>query len=154
MYNKKALPTLMTVITCLTAVFLLAACSGDSEFKDPSTLCETNTSAEEETMTATPEITDERILEVRNKYRPLIRRQPNYLGSGVGYLMDENGEPTETSGIVIGVTKKVDQGTLSPEDRIPDCLEGVPVQILERGPIKLLSESPEDTDEEETNEQN
>ena len=154
MYNRKAPPTLITLIICLTAIFLLAACSGDSEFKDPSTLCETESSGKEESMTANPEITYERILEVRDKYRDLFKRQPTYHGNGPGNLEDENGQETEVKGITIFVTKKVDQSTLPAEDRIPDCLEGVPVQILERGRAELLSESPEDADEEETNEQN
>ena len=152
MYDRKAPLTLIAAIVCLIAVALLAACSGDSEFKDPSTLCETNTSAEEETMTT--ENTDERILEVRNKYRELFRRQPNYRGNGPSDLRDENGERTEVRGLIIKVTKKVDQSTLLVEDRIPDCLEGVPTQIIEVGPVKLLSDSLENMDKEETNEQN
>ena len=92
-------------------------------------------------MTTTPEATDERAREVRNKYRDLFRRQPNYRGMGSGSLMDENGEVTEIVGIIIRVTKKVDQSTIPAEDRIPNCLEGVPVQIIEVGPTKLLSES-------------
>ena len=35
-------------------------------------------------------------------------------------------------GIKVWVTEKVDQSALPPEDRIPDVLEGVPVQILEQ----------------------
>ena len=105
-------------------------------------------------MTATPEITDERILEVRAKYRPLFKRQPYYNGNGPSDLRDENGERTETQGIIIYVSRKVDQGTLPVEDRIPDCLEGVPVQIVAEGPRILLSESPDDTDEGATNDQN
>ena len=138
MYNRKALPTLMTVITCLAAVFLLAACSGDSEFKGPSTLCETNTSAEEETMTT--ENTHERILEVVQKYDALFMRQPNVHGWGPSTLRDENGERTGPEGIVIRATKKVDQDTLPVEDRIPDCLDGVPVQIIESEPFILEGE--------------
>ena len=105
-------------------------------------------------MTATPEITEERILEVRDKYRSLFRRQPNYHGNGPSDLRDENGERTETRGIIIYVTEKVDQSTLPVEDRIPDCLEDVPVQIVEEARNILLSESLEGTDEEETNDQN
>ena len=82
-------------------------------------------------MATTPEITDEYIHEVRLKYDPLFWRQPNVFGVGEGFLRDENGDRTETVGINIRVTKKVDQSTLPPEDRIPDCLEGVPVQIVE-----------------------
>ena len=83
-------------------------------------------------MTATPEITREHIIEVREKYRDLIRRQPNYsTHGGPALLMDENGEYTQVKGIMVWVTKKVDQSAIPAEDRIPDCLEGVPVQIVE-----------------------
>ena len=62
--------------------------------------------------------------------------------SGLGYavsdvvaiwtLRHENGELIRgTAGIKVYVTEKTDQSTLPPEDRIPDCLEGIPVQILE-----------------------
>ena len=34
-------------------------------------------------------------------------------------------------GFIISVTKKVDQSTLPAADRIPDTLEGVPVEIRE-----------------------
>ena len=100
-------------------------------------------------MTTTPENTDERIFEVRDKHRDLLRRQPNYLGVGSGNLMDENGEKTEVRGIILAVTKKVDQSTLPVEDRVPSCLEGVPVQIVEEPPDRLLLEFLEDTDTEE-----
>ena len=35
-------------------------------------------------------------------------------------------------GFLIRVTEKVDQSALPPEDRIPETIEGVPVQILEQ----------------------
>ena len=136
------------VVICIAAILSLAACGGDG-FKDPSTLCETDSPAEEGSMTETPEITDEYILEVRDKYRALFKRQPNYHGNGPGNLVDENGEETTIKGITIYVTKKVDQGTLPPEDRIPGCLEGVPVQIIEEGRGVLLSKFSEDTHGEE-----
>ena len=75
-----------------------------------------------------------RELKVRDKYEPLFRRQPNVYSTGVGYFTDENGKLTEMWGIIVRVTEKVDQNTLPPEDRIPDCLEGIPVQIEEREP--------------------
>ena len=79
----------------------------------------------------TTENTDERILEVIRKHEDLFLRQPNVHGWGPSTLRDENGERTGPEGIVIEVTQKVDQDTLPVEDRIPDCLEGVPVQIVE-----------------------
>ena len=66
---------------------------------------------------------------IRHKYEPLFRRQPNFYAFGVGLLRDENDELTSEVGFKIYVTEKVDQSTLPLEDRIPGCLEGVPVQI-------------------------
>ena len=131
------------------ALSLLAAC-GDGAYKNP---CGTNSLAEEGNIAMTTESQDdrrERIHKVRLKYDPLFWRQPNVFGVGEGLFRDENGELTGGVGIVIRVDKKVDQSTLPPEDRIPDCLEGVPVQIKEadrqRVPIPI-----EDIDEEEAN---
>ena len=42
-------------------------------------------------------------------------------------------------GFVISVTEKVDQSTLPPKDRIPDCLEGIAVQFLERPRLEFPS---------------
>ena len=129
-------------------------CATDSSAENGSTTTAedgSTTSAENGSTTTTPENTPERIHEVRLKYDPLFWRQPNVHGVGEGFFRDENGEWTEASGIVISVTEKVDQSTLPAEDRIPDCLEGVPVQIIEEGPPKLLFESLEDTDMEEAN---
>ena len=131
---------LLPLLICLAALLLAAAC-GDDTFKDPSTLCEPNSSAEEGNMTATPENTDEYIQEVRDKYSDLFRRQPNYRRhTGPVRLWDENGEMSETAGIVVEVTKKVDQSAIPAEDRLPDCLEGVPIQI-EEVDIRLLGGS-------------
>ena len=73
----------------------------------------------------------ERARAIRHKYDDLFWRQPNVNGVGIGIIETENGEYTDRAGFIIDVTKKVDQSTLPPEDRIPDCLEGVPVQIRE-----------------------
>ena len=69
-------------------------------------------------------------------------------------MEDENRDATKTTGIVVGVSEKTDQSTLPAEDRIPDCLEGVPVQIIIEGPVKLLIELLEDADAEGANERN
>ena len=72
---------------------------------------------------------------VRNWYEPLFWRQPNAFAVGISRLV-ENRKRTNTWGIVIRLTRRVDQNRLPPEDRIPDCLEGVPIQFLvgPRGP--------------------
>ena len=102
-----------------------------TETLDEKDYCGTNSLMEEENMAETTEITDEYIHEVRLKYDPLFWRQPNVHRVGEGYFKDENGEWIETSGIVVSVTKKVDRSALPLEDRIPDCLEGVSVQVIE-----------------------
>ena len=74
----------------------------------------------------------ERARAIRHKYEDLFWRQPNVWGVGIGEFRDENGEWAGGPwAFAISVTEKVDQNTLPPEDRIPDCLEGVPVQIIE-----------------------
>ena len=81
----------------------------------------------------------ERATAIRPKYEDLFWRQPNVHGVGVGVIEDENGEDTGQTGFVISVTEKVDQSTLPPEDRIPDCLEGIPAQIIEELRLELPS---------------
>ena len=153
MPTKKAPFSLMPVLICFVAVLWLAvACGGGAaEFRDfEKEPCEASLSPKEGNMTTTPENTAERIHEVRLKYDLLFKRQPNVAAINEGFIMDENGSFTETVGIVIDVSEKVDQSTLPPEDRIPDCLEGVPVQI-QVGPIRLLSKSIEGLGKEESN---
>lgn len=53
----------------------------------------------------------------------------------------------DTSGISISVTRKVDQSTLPPEDRIPDCLEGIPVQVVKEEPPELIMNDFENEEE-------
>ena len=100
--------------------------------------CGANSSEREEGVAKTPENTPKRRHEVRLKYDPLFWRQPNVHGVGEGVFRDENGKRTGTHGIVVSVTEKVDQSTLPAEDRIPDCLEGVPVQVIEEEPFRAI----------------
>ena len=85
-------------------------------------------------MTSTNENTRQqmrRIHEMRLKYDPLFWRQPNVYSVAEGYFRDGKGGWLSTLGIVVSVSEKADQSTLSIEDRIPNTLEGVPVQIIE-----------------------
>ena len=45
----------------------------------------------------------------------------------------------DTLGIELMVMKKVDQGTLPLEERMPDCLEGIPVHVIEMDPPEFLT---------------
>ena len=98
-------------------------------------MCGTNLEEREERMTNVN--TPERRREVRRKYDSLFWRQPNVYVVSLGRIRDENGNITNTWSITLRVTEKVDQATLPPEDRIPDSLEGIPIQILEEQPPPL-----------------
>ena len=93
----------------------------------------------------------ERARSVRHKYEDLFSRQPNVWGVGIGRVKYPDGQVSEEIGFVVSVTEKVDQNTLSPEDRIPDCLEGVPVFIVEEPVPVLTPEAPEKPKEEREN---
>ena len=86
------------------------------------------------------EISD-RAMEILPKYEDLFWRQPTVWSTGIGLFNDKNRNFMRTPdgkggckmvvGFKIWVTEKVDQNTLPPEDRIPDVLEGISVQIIE-----------------------
>ncbi len=79
--------------------------------------------------------------EVFLNYEPLFRRRPNNPYAREGFLRDEKtGRRTDVWGIVITVDgEKVDQATLPRKARIPDELEGVPVQII---PSQIVGKAP------------
>ena len=73
--------------------------------------------------------------EVLQQNDALFSRQPNFVSVSAGVtLWDPEGEREPIPGIKVIVSEKVDQETLSPEDRIPDCISGVPIQIVEKTP--------------------
>jgi hypothetical protein len=71
---------------------------------------------------------------VKGRYEEQLMRKRHVVGVGIGLLR----EPTEGSrvGIVVNVTRKVPEEELPKDDRIPDSLEGVPVEVQEVGAIK------------------
>ena len=95
----------------------------------------TNRGKKEGTVGYTSRLLSLRILE------DLFWRQPNVWATSIGYFRGEWDIPLEVPdgeggckrivGFIIRVTEKVDQSALPPEDRIPDTIEGVPVQIIE-----------------------
>ena len=70
--------------------------------------------------------------EVLVKYMPLIMRLPHNPDPEPEFLRDENGELTDTWGIVILTDEEIDQDTLPSEDRIPGSVKGIPLQVLPR----------------------
>ena len=72
--------------------------------------------------------------DVLYEHSELFWHQPNVYHVGDSFLRDETGEWTNEWGITVWVTEKVDQGTLSPEDRIPEILNDVHIRIVEAEP--------------------
>ena len=135
MDTRKSSFRLLSLLTCAAAILLLAAaCEGGGHKENSSEKEEFHTMMRANTYTlpeCTSNNTRERRDEVLSKYLGLIMRQPNWHGHGAGNFKDENGERLDIEGITVIVYPMVDQNTLPPEDRIPDCLEGIPVQIFE-----------------------
>ena len=158
MYARKSPFRLLAVIICFAAVLWLAAACGEgansstkeeTEFMEMSCKHEIEQKIEEMRLMPTPiglEYDSEEyrknwkrnsakmavVMPVFEKHREKFWRQPNIWGSGPASLLDENGEETEEFGITIYVTKKVPQDQLPPEDRIPDRIGCVRIQIIEK----------------------
>ena len=76
--------------------------------------------------------------QVRHKYQPLFWRQPNGHMVVSWRLRDEEGEATNVWSITVFVTKRVHPSSVPPEDRLPECLEGIPIQVLEMEEVPLV----------------
>ena len=105
-------------------------------------------------ITMTETATAERMWEVIEKYRDLFEGQPHFYHVSPGLLEDEKGElivttegltgengyPLHVGGIKVKVEELTDQSTLPEENRIPECLDGIPVQIVLKLEAYLLGE--------------
>ena len=93
--------------------------------------------------------TEERVEEVFDKYESLLRSYPNSIYQGAGAFRDLHPYSLNPRGIVITIYPWVDPDSLPEEQRIPDCLEGIPVQIVEGSPSTVRANTftaPECTD--------
>ena len=118
MDTRKLSFRLLLVLTCAVWILLLVVACGDGNHEENYSECEYNNMPE-------------RRAEVMQKYEDLFWRQPNFHELDHGHFTDENAKWMGVEGIIITVTEKMDQSRLPSEDRIPDCLEGIPIQIIE-----------------------
>ena len=139
MTKRKTVFRLLLGLACSAAILWLGVACGEDI--DPDYQCGTNSLTRAN-----------KTREVILKYKSLFKRQPNFSRAREEFLRDQyTGSRTEEWGILVTVDgEKVDQGTLPPEDRIPDELEGVPVQILswqiaEKAPSFLSGHRPDAT---------
>ena len=69
------------------------------------------------------------VRQVLRQYEDLFARQPNFIEATRGLLEDHEGTPIPIVGILVHVSEEVDQEALPPQDRIPSCLDGIPIQF-------------------------
>ena len=145
----------LTLFIALTALCLTATCAGSEYGKryTPSAPCgpavpltesvefaqlkDTSDLKKDRESTVREErlrLETERIEAILDKYEDRILAQSPARGGfvhgwGVSSIRNENDELTEKLIIQIMVTEYVDQSTLPPEVRIPECLEGVEVHF-------------------------
>jgi hypothetical protein len=79
----------------------------------------------------------QRALEVKRRHEQELMRKANVLAVGVGYRT-RGGQKTQEVAIVVSVKNKVPLSDLKPGDQLPASLEGVPVDVVETGPIRAL----------------
>ena len=122
--------TLAGLLVCAAVLWLAAACGEDGDQgaggceRGTSELVSRDNLSDEEYRKHTSKMMPAETM--RNRHRDLLWRQPNVAEVTTGFLRDGKGGWTDTWGITVWVTEKVDQGALPPEDRIPDHLEGIP----------------------------
>ena len=152
MHTRKASFRLPAIIICFASVLWMAACAVVQPEATPTPWANPCTTATTESITSSDPMTREYILQTKKGTAMTENRQserpsdehlervflkhlnsfiayPHFSGAGVGILpvRDENGE--EIIGIEIRVSELTDPSTLPSEQRIPDCIEGIPVLI-------------------------
>jgi hypothetical protein len=79
---------------------------------------------------------------VKAHYEPMLMRKPNVVGVGIG-IQQRQAQPTGQLALVVNVTHKVPWEDLPDQDRIPQELDGVPVDVQEVG--HLMAHRPPET---------
>ncbi len=78
-----------------------------------------------------------RLRRVKMAHEKDLMKKANVIGVGIGFR-EQAGERTGEPAIVVSVSRKVPRPTLSREDRIPQQLEGIPVDVQVVGEPKAL----------------
>lgn len=72
---------------------------------------------------------------VKARHEAELMEKKNVVGVGVGYR-ERLGVQTDELAIVVLVTRKIPSRMLAPEDRIPEFIDGVPIDVQEVGAVK------------------
>ncbi len=70
----------------------------------------------------------ERLQRAKEKYESKLLKKANVVGVGIGYRQEDDPDQDEPA-LVVNVTHKVPLHQLRKRDRIPSCLDGVPVRV-------------------------
>jgi hypothetical protein len=79
----------------------------------------------------------QRAMEVKARHEASLLAKANVVGVGVGFR-EQGGTLTDEVALVVNVTRKLPVTQLSPQDVIPDNIEGIPVDVRETGIIWAL----------------
>jgi hypothetical protein len=85
-------------------------------------------------MSAEEQISIEAIRAVKQTYESQLLRMANVVGVGIGFRTCQ-GVRTDDPALVVLVSRKLPPELLSPQERIPAELDGVPVDVQEVGHI-------------------
>jgi len=72
------------------------------------------------------------IQSIQDRYTDLLMSKPHVIGVGAG-MQQRGGKPTGEMALVVMVDQKVATDDLDTNDRIPNHIEGVPVDVQEMG---------------------
>lgn len=77
-----------------------------------------------------------KVAEVMARHETTLMAYPNVvaIADGICQEGDEAGQPC----ITVFVAERVDPATVTPEHRLPERLDGVPVQVIEAGEVGIL----------------
>ena len=76
----------------------------------------------------------ERIRSVKRAHERMLLAKPNVVGVGVGYRI-ARGQQTDTVVIIVMVSQKLPANQLKPDELIPAEIEGIPVDVQEKGAL-------------------
>lgn len=77
----------------------------------------------------------QRASELKDRLESELLKKANVVGLGVG-LRQRDGEVTEEIALIVMVKEKVPISELKPEDRIPEEINSVPIDVVEVGLLR------------------
>jgi hypothetical protein len=75
--------------------------------------------------------------EVQQRHEAELLRYPNVVGVATG-VRTRSGKPTRESCLVVYVERKLPRKRLAAKDLLPSAIEGIPIDVVETGPLTPL----------------